>query len=234
MRCRHTLSFRRSGRLRRRWAAVPLCVMAFWALPASARIQMRFDERIEHEFMWREAAVRAASAESESDFMRVAETYRALIRAGVRNGPLFYNLGTALLKADRYDEAMNALTRAERHMGANPEIRRNMRLALARERDPSDVFLPWYRLFLFWHYRLGFHARSTLAAIAFVVFWLTMCLVVVGWRAKPIRALRAAALALLILYGSSTGASLLQERRDDMRDRVMEAERKGGNGHKSL
>ncbi len=192
---------------------------ALLALPTLAAA-MRFDEHVEREFLWHQAETQVASATTEADFLRAAETYRAVVRAGGGNGPLFYNMGVALLNAGMYDEALRALIRAERHMGSSPDIRRNMRLALARERDPADVFLPWQRLFLFWHCGLGFRTRAGLAVGAFAGFWLAMSLMAFGLRARPVRLLRALSATLFILYVSSVAASLLHERRDELRDRM--------------
>ena len=45
----------------------------------------------------------------------------------MRNGVLFYDLGTALLKAGQADEAFEVLLRAERYLGYNPDVKRNLR-----------------------------------------------------------------------------------------------------------
>ena len=49
--------------------------------------------------LWNEANAALANAVKPADYLRAARSYQALVDSGVRNGPLFYNLGTALLKA---------------------------------------------------------------------------------------------------------------------------------------
>jgi tetratricopeptide (TPR) repeat protein len=193
-----------------------LLALTLFPLVASAR---RPDDT-ERVFLWREASARVASAQEEADFERAAQSYRQLVRAGVRNGTLFYNLGSALLQSGRYEEAARALLRAERYRGGDPEIRRNLRLALAGDRDPQEVFLPWYRLFLFWHYGLGFDTRLAIATAAFAVFWLALTLTALGLRGRAPRLARGPALLLTALFASSVAASWLQERHDETRDRT--------------
>jgi len=56
---------------------------------------------IESQFLWNEANSRMASAASPDDFRAAATVYRKLADSGVRNGIVFYNMGTALLKAQQ-------------------------------------------------------------------------------------------------------------------------------------
>ena len=184
------------------WIAALLGMAA--AGPALAASNM------ENEFLWNEASIRLSSAGSESDFVLAAGACRKLLRNGVRNGPLFYNMGVALLKARRYEEALASLERAERYMGSNPEIRRNMLLAIARDKDPGRASLAWYRYLLFWHYELPAGSRMTLTVLAFAAVWLGLSVRALGWR-RPARYLIALSLLVLAFYGSSITATILQE-----------------------
>ncbi|MDI6775175.1 MAG: hypothetical protein QME60_07260 [Verrucomicrobiota bacterium] len=164
----------------------------------------------EQRFAWDEANARMSTARTERDFLLAARGYAKLVNAGVRNGPLFYNLGTALLKGRQHDQALAALLRAERFMGSNPETRRNIALALARDDKNAEVSLPWRRFFLFWHYGLGLRTRIAVAVTAFAVFWLALTIRLLGARrlAQPPLVL---ALLAVVLFGSSVATSLNQE-----------------------
>jgi len=164
----------------------------------------------EQHFIWDEANARMATARTEKDFLLAARSYAKLVNAGVHNGPLFYNLGTALLKGRHYDDAGAALLRAERYAGSDPDIRRNLLLAAARDDKHAEVSLPWYRYFLFWHYGLGLHARTTIAVAAFAVFWLALTARLLGARRLD-RPFIGLSLLVLVLYGSSMATSLNQE-----------------------
>ena len=170
-------------------------------------------------FIWNEANSRLAAASAPEEFLRAAETYGKLVRAGVRNGPLFFNLGTALLKARRYEAALNALLRAERYMGTNAEIKRNMVLAIAGAKNDDNTSLPWSRFVLFWHYGLAGGIRMTVAAAAFSACWLALAMRRLGAR-NFANQLLTISLLILILFGSSVATTLHQEAKADLRDPI--------------
>jgi hypothetical protein len=184
-------------------------IMCWLALLFSVS-QASADDVIQRKFLMDEANLKMSSARTPGDFAVAARTYRKLVDAGVRNGVLFYNLGTALLLGGQYNEAEKNLLRAERYIGSNWEIRRNLLIAVAgRERD-KDASLPWYRSLLFWHYGLSGSVRSTIAALAFFVFWLAMALGTLGFRrlARPVAIV---SIAVFVVFGSSLATSLHQE-----------------------
>ena len=161
-------------------------------------------------FMWDQANAQMGTARTEEDFLASAHAYQGLVTQGARNGALFYNLGTALLMAGEYDRAAAALRRAERYVGATPEIRRNLILAASRGRPESGAITPWYRMLLFWHFRLATSIRIGIAVVAFLACWgiLTCRLVQPRARWKP---LAAGALLVFILVSSSAATSLYNE-----------------------
>ena len=172
------------------------------------------DDAAERQFVWNEANSIMASAEAPEEFLVAAQTYQKLIEIGVQNGPLFYNLGTAMLMAERYDEALNALLRAERYMGSNWDIRRNMLMAKAGKKENQTVSLAWYRLPLFWHYGLSCTSRLNIIVCAFAVFWIGMLFRIWGGYRFFVR-IMVVSLTVLILFGSSVATSIHQEREAD-------------------
>jgi tetratricopeptide (TPR) repeat protein len=192
----------------------PLLLLAM-ALHASAASET------ERRFIWNEASSRLAAAARPEEFLQAAQTYGKLVEAGVRNGPLFYNLGTALLRAGRYDAAYQSLLRAERYMGTTPEIRHNLILAIAAGKHAETVSLPWSRFVLFWHYGLPMRMRLAIAAAAFCCGWVALTVWQLGARrfAGP---LLAVSLIVLALFGSSAATTLHQEARAESRSLMME------------
>jgi tetratricopeptide (TPR) repeat protein len=164
-------------------------------------------------FRWEEAQSRMATARSASDFRDTASVYHALIEEGARNGTLFYNYGTARLLAGEYDEAIQALLRAERYLGAQPDVEHNLKLAFARgETDPAGS-LPWYRPLLFAHYQISLPARTTFCALFFTLFWLALLL----RRYRPgdiAGTMLGMAAAGLIFFSTSIASSWLREKQD--------------------
>jgi len=184
------------------------------------------DNPTERVFMWNEANARMATARTPREFGAAADAYRRLAAAGGHSGVLFYNLGTACLKAEQHDQAVDALLRAERYMGTTPDIERNLILATARGKKDKTAALPWYRLVLFWHYGLPAASRVAVAATAFSGLWLALAFRLAGWR-KPAGPLMALSLVALILFGSSAFTSLYEESKADVRDRIEQPPRMG-------
>ncbi len=164
----------------------------------------------ERAFTWNEANALMAAAQCPDDYRAAARVYQKLLDAGVRNGPLFFNLGTALLQAGQDDFAYDALVRAERYLGARPDLRRNLEIALARKQKASAGAWPWHRVLLFWHFAIAGPARATVAVLAFALFWLALTLARLGWR-RGMSTLAVLALVVFTVFGTSAATSAHQE-----------------------
>jgi hypothetical protein len=163
-------------------------------------------------FLWDQASARMAAARTPEDFLLAANTYRGLVGKGVRNGHLFYNLGTALMLAGQYEQAAASLLRAERYLGTTPDIERNLVISMARKSGGADG-MPWHRIPFFWHYRLATSTRLTIAVWASAGCWLALILRLLDRRGAAERLFLVAVVAL-VLFSSSAATSVLQERSD--------------------
>ena len=190
-------------------AAAHWCRIAVLALLAAA-VPARAQDSAERSFLWSEANARLAGARTPAEFLAAAGTYQSLADLGVRNGTLFYNMGVALLNAERYDDAIQAFLRAERYEGSAPDITVNMRIARAKLAKAKSVPDSWYRMPLFWHYGLPCSTRATIAAAAFSLFWLALTLRFFGLDRLG-RPLAVATFAAFVLFGSSAITSIHQE-----------------------
>lgn len=168
------------------------------------------DTDTEQMFIWNEANSHMFTAHKPDDFIRAADAYNKLIKYGVRNAPLFYNLGTALLKAGHYTEATSALRRAELYSGTNWEIKRNLLIANSSGNTHELIPLPWYRHPLFWHFGLGISTRITITVCSFALIWACLIFKTIGASLFS-RTLIIPAMTILILFGSSTLTSIHQE-----------------------
>ncbi|MBU0714576.1 MAG: tetratricopeptide repeat protein [Verrucomicrobia bacterium] len=165
----------------------------------------------ERAFIWNEGQARMAAARTPDAYLRTAQTYQKLVDDGVRNGPLFYNLGTALLQAGQIDSAIDAFQRAEQFLGAQSDIHQNLKIAMARKADNETAEWPWYRLVLFWHFYLPAATRMIVAAVAFFIFWAALTLRLVGIQRSVVNAILILAAIIVILFGSSVVTSWHQE-----------------------
>jgi len=160
-------------RLRRFLLPSLLLLLSLPAPPVRAASALPEDER---RFLWDEANTALAHARSPAEFGAAARHYEALAEAGIRNGALFYNLGTAWLQAGRYDDARRALERAECYEGAAPDIRRNLLAAFGGAQKNRRPELPWERSVFVWHYALPCGMRTLFAAVLFSLAWLLLAL----------------------------------------------------------
>lgn len=188
--------------------ASPMSIFLVTCLIAGA--EARAIDSSEREFIWNEANAAAGNARTPSEFLGAARTYQRLLEDGVRNGPLLYNLGTALIHAQRYSQAADALERAERFMGWQPDLERNLEIAYANKMNVRKASLPWHRIAFFWHYYLSCPKRALIAACAFLVFWIALTMRRLG-MARLTGAMAAAGFTAFVIFASSTAASWQME-----------------------
>jgi len=181
-------------------------------------------------FRWEQANSRLAAAQKPDDFLSATRCYNRLVADGVRNGPLFANLGTALLLAGDGPNAVAALQRAERYAGSTPEIRANLRLAWALRAGQPDSDLPWERIVFPWHFDHPLRLRATVALSCWSLLWFGVLLRFLVPRrpadelaalppSSRLRTLGGSCIffgsLLALAFGASATLSWLQERGDD-------------------
>ena len=134
-------------------------------------------------FVWEQANAQAAAATTPSNHLAAAATYNRLVADGVRNGPLFMNLGSVLVMAGDGANAAAAFARAERHLGMTPETRHGLAAALALREGRVHADTPWHRTAFFWHYAFPCSVRACTALGGWTLFWLgVLCRVLLRRR----------------------------------------------------
>ena len=147
-------------------------------------------------------------------FRVAARKYEHLVKRGVQNGGLHYNLGNTYFWLGDLGRAIIHYRRAERLAPAMPKLRSN--LAYARGRVVGRVEKTETRTVLesvlLWHYEWSARTRSIVATVAYVLAW-TALLVRLFWRR---RALTALAVCGWIVTAALAG-SIVVERRSQVR-----------------
>jgi hypothetical protein len=195
---------------------VPILAAALLLPPAG---RAREDGEVERRFAWDRANLTLARADRPAEFLAAAQDYNELARAGVANGALFFNLGTALLLAGDAANAEAALVRAERYLGSTADVRTNLRQAAAARQGHPDASLPWTRTVFFWHYGLPGRTRLQLALSAWALFWIGLLVRRLG-RTRGGRvpaaggALAGLGLVFALVFGCSAAVTCLQEWHD--------------------
>jgi hypothetical protein len=178
-------------------------------------------------FGWERANARFATARLPADFLEAAQSYNRLVLDGETRGALFYNLGTALLLAGDAPNAIAALDRADRRLGATPATRANLRLAYGQLDPPPatgdapqalplslapPALLPWTHTAFFWHYEFPCRHRAAAAAVGWTILFAGLLIRL--FRPVAARPLVWAGLMLFAIFGTSAAITLLQEYRD--------------------
>lgn len=139
-------------------------------------------ERPPSAFDWERASSAVETARFPEDFEIAANLYYAMVTNGYSSGPLFYNLGTTMLLAERPRAAAQALDIAARWRGMSPEVLDN-RLA-AEKLITSSAQLPPERYFFIWHYGLPIQIRIAALQLYWNLLWLFLLLmsIIAFWR----------------------------------------------------
>ncbi|MDX9867926.1 MAG: hypothetical protein RBT78_08370 [Kiritimatiellia bacterium] len=172
-------------------------------------------------FIWEQANAQIAAAATPEAYQKAAETYNRLVADNVRNGPLFLNLGNALVMAGDGLNAAAAFNRAERHLGATPETRQGLAAALALQSGRAQTDLPWDRIAFVWHYAFPCRIRALTALCGWSLFWLGVLCRIGARRRERHTFLRSLAETcmltgglLAVVFAASTLITLAQERHD--------------------
>jgi hypothetical protein len=147
---------------------------------------------------------RGRPEEAEASFRRAAERFAFVVRDGLVNGPVLYNLGNAHLQSGDVGRAIAAYRRAEQLMPGDDRLQANLAYArsLCRSRIESAGQRQLLDALLTWHTALTLTTRMTMGVIAWGGFW-GLLAISLGRRIPGGRSLAAALLVLWIALGVS-------------------------------
>jgi len=173
-------------------------------------------------FLWEQANAQVASAKTPAEYLKAANTYNRLVADGVRNGPLFLNLGSTLVMAGDGLNAEAAFARAERHLGATPETRQGIAASLALKSGHTHADLPWSRTAFFWHYAFPCPMRVLAALGGWTLFWLGVFFRIIARRPPHPHALTLSLSEtcmltgglIAVVFAASSLVTLMHERHD--------------------
>jgi tetratricopeptide (TPR) repeat protein len=138
-------------------------------------------------------------AYKKGDFDTAIAQFTSIVRSGVRNGKLFYNLGNAYLKNNDLGNALLWYERALKLLPHDPDLQFNYQYARSLTKDEPEETVSLVRIFFFWEYQLSPPTVARLAIGLGLLFWLTLALWLLTRRRAILRIALAAALPALIL-----------------------------------
>jgi hypothetical protein len=124
-----------------------------------------------------EAAVaegRHGSPTAQTLYREAAGRFESLIRSGVRNGRLCYNLANTYVRLGEIGRAIVYYRRAQRHMPGDDRIAQNLDFArgLCEIRFQRPATSAIVETLLFWHFRTSVAGRTLVALGGYILFWL--------------------------------------------------------------
>ena len=116
--------------------------------------------------------IKGTEAYRSGDWQAAIDAFESLADDGVKNGPLFYNLGNAYLKNEDLGQALLWYERALKHVPDDPDLRFNYNYALTLTKDErTGTDSPLLRILFFWKYQLS-HSTVRWAAIGLnAILW---------------------------------------------------------------
>ena len=145
-------------------------------------------------------------------YQRSARRYERLIEeGGVENGQLYYNLGNAYFRMNDLGRAILNYREAEQYIGADSNLRQNLRYARTRRLDrvEEQTETRVLRTLLFWHYDFPRSWRLGLFALGWVILWALLCLRTLRPGSVPGLGIGLAGAVGLLFLGSVIAESLL-------------------------
>lgn len=161
---------------------------------------------------FREAGEREATHPQQARelYQGAAMRYEQLIRNGIHNGKIFYNLGNTQFKLGSYGKAILSYKQAQRYMPADDNLRHNLERARAQRADRiaprEDTRI--IRTLFFWHYDLPTPVREYIFATLFLLFWTGMIIRRL-WPKKRLPRIWQL-VALCVLWGALLSSLLVQ------------------------
>ena len=135
-----------------------------------------------------EARLAAAAEEAfdKGDYAAAINNYEQLVKAGVVNGHLYYNLGMAYYRSGQRGESVAAFLAARRYLPRDPDTAANLRFVLGTIRDKlePEQSKSWVNRVGFWIDRLTMKELAW-AAVLICALWgsvMTAVLLIPMWN----------------------------------------------------
>lgn len=160
-----------------------------WAGPAPAAARDR-DPQQDHARPF----IVALEAYKIGDYASAIKGFSDIVRSGVQNGKLYYNLGNAYLKNAELGPAILWYERALKLLPNDPDLIFNYQYARSLTKDAPEEGSPLLRILFFWKYQLSSRA-IVLAAVGFsLIFWMAL----IAWQFTRRRSIRWIAIAAAV------------------------------------
>ena len=155
----------------------------------------------------------ANAALDAGDFGNATADYESLIKGGLVNGHVFFNLGIAYARQGKVGDAMAAFLAARRFLPRDPDVQANLTSTLSSVKDKLDAETPRSlpRTMAFWVDRFTVKEFAYASSTTLGFFSLLLCLTFLAPARRRWRLPLTAALAIPLVLGLSFVAKTNQD-----------------------
>lgn len=163
---------------------------------------------------WEEAFFKANQAYQEGRFQEAIDGYQRLLRTGMDEGPVYYNLGNAYVKAGQLGQAIWAYERGRLLTPRDPDLRFNLSHARDQTRDAVENPRGSLETIFFWLTAFSPNELWGAFAVLNLLFW-SLLAVRLFHRSEWLYYLLLVATSIWFVAGLSFGLKYYQVAADD-------------------
>ncbi|BBM84902.1 tetratricopeptide repeat protein [Candidatus Uabimicrobium amorphum] len=135
---------------------------------------------------WLQANQTFKNAKNTEDYLQAISHYEDILKKGIKNGHIYYNLGNAYYKAKRLDHAILNYKRAQIYIPNDPYLVENLKLAHTKLQQKVKFEKPTqqntFRYLFFWHFNWKYDTRLLLFIVTYMCFWLLLIAKLLSWK----------------------------------------------------
>jgi len=146
---------------------------------------------------------------AEGMYTQATLRYEKLIRSGIKNGEIYYNLGNSYFKMGMLGKAIVSYRLAEIYLPRDEDLKANLSYArqLTKDRIESKQFLPFINQFCFWYSTLNVRELLLVFLIAHLLFW-CLAVIMIFWKNEYSNLTLLISLAVVVVLGASLALKL--------------------------
>lgn len=140
----------------------------------------------------------------EEEYEKAAILYERLIRSGVSNGEIYYNLGNSYFKMGMLGKAILNYRLAELYLPRDEDLQANIGYArqLTKDKIEERQLLPFLNEFCFWYSKLNLKELVMVFLLFHGLFWV-IATIRIFWKRGYLNSILLINLALVLVLGCS-------------------------------
>jgi len=167
-------------------------------------IVLSHDQKIEDAVDAATSFMKAHQYYNEEKYGQAAQLYERLVRSGITNGEVYYNLGNSYFKLGMLGKAIVNYRLAELYLPRDEDLKANLRYArqLTKDKLEEKQFLPFIKKFCFWYSKLNLRELMIVFLLVHGVFWIVV-IIKTFWKKEYHNLILLINLVVVVIVGCS-------------------------------